>query len=74
MGSFITKDKDVSYLLNNYFSSAFILEDIQNILEPIQIFQGAMDTEGLLISLITPKLVAKKLEKLKMSRFRWYTP
>ena len=55
----ITKDKDVSCLLNNYFSSVLTLEDIQNIPESIQIFKGYMDTEGLLISLLTPELVAK---------------
>ena len=38
---------------------------IQNIPEPIRIFKGDVDTEGLLISLITPELVEKKLEKFE---------
>ena len=67
-GSLITKDKDVSCLLNNYFSSVFTLEDIQNILEPMRIFKGDIDTERLLISLITPELVEKKLEKLNVNK------
>ena len=65
LGSLITKDKDVSCLLNNYFSSVFTLEDIQNIPEPIRIFKGDIDTEGLLISLITPELVEKKIRKIE---------
>jgi len=68
LGNIITKDKDVSCLLNNYFSSVFTLEDIHNIPEPIMIFKGDMDTEGLLKSLITPELVAKKLEKLNVNK------
>ena len=59
LGSLITKDKDVSCLLINYVSSVFTLEDIQNIPEPIRIFRGNIDTEGLLISLIIPDLVEK---------------
>ena len=57
-----TKDK-ISCLLNNYFSSVFTLEDIQSIPEPTRIFKGDIDTEGLLISLITSELVEKKFEK-----------
>ena len=64
----ITKDKDVSCLLNNYFSSVITLEDIQNIPKPIQIFKGDMDTEGLLISLITPELLGKQLDKLNVNK------
>ena len=45
LGSLITKYKDVSCLLNNYFGSVFTLEDIQTIPEPIQIFKNDMDTE-----------------------------
>ena len=33
LGSLITKDKDVTCLLNNYFGSVFTFEDIQNIPE-----------------------------------------
>ena len=68
MGSLITKDIDVSCLLNNYFSSVFTLEDIQNIPEPIRIFKCDIDTEGLLINLITPELVEQKLEKLNVNK------
>ena len=66
MKSLITKD--VSCLLNNYFSSVFTLEGIQNIPKPIRIFKGDIDTEGLLISLITSELVEKKLEKLNVNK------
>ena len=59
LGSPITRDKDVSCLLNNNFSLVFTSEDIQNISEPIRIFKSDIDTEGLLISLITPVLVQK---------------
>ena len=75
MGSLITKDKDVSCLLNNYFSSVFTLQDIQNIPEPIRIFKGDTDTERLLISLIKPEQEQKKLEKLNVNKcpgFGWY--
>ena len=63
-----TKDKDVSCLLNNYFSSVFTLEDIQNISERIRILKGDTDAEGLLISLITPELVENKLEKFNVNK------
>ena len=68
LGSLVTKDKGVFCLLNNYFSSVFTLEDIQDIPEPIKHFKGDMDTEGLLISLTTPELVANKLEKLNANK------
>ena len=68
MSSLITKDKDVSCLLNDYFGLVFTLEDIQNIPEPSMIFKGDINTEGLLISLITPEQVAKKLEKFNVNK------
>ena len=68
LSSLITRAKDVSSLLNNCFSSVFTLEDIQDIPEPIKHFKGDMDTEGLLISLTTPELVANKLEKLNANK------
>src|SRR6266496_3704942 len=63
-----TKNKDAAYLLNNYFSSVFTLENIQNIPEPIRIFKGDIVTEGLYLTLITPELVEKKLEKLNVNK------
>ena len=40
------------------------MEDIQNIPEPIRILKGDIDTEGLLISIITLELVEKKIRKI----------
>ena len=68
MGNLITKNKDAAYLLNNYFSSVFTLENIQIIPEPIRIFKGDFVTEGLYLTHITPELVEKKLEKLNVNK------
>jgi hypothetical protein len=68
IGNIITNDRDAACLLNDYFSSVFTMEDIHNIPEPIRIFKGDINTEGLLCGIITPELVEKKLEKLNVNK------
>ena len=68
LGNLIIKNNDAACLLNNYFSSVFTMEDIHNIPEPIKMFKGDINTEGLLFSFITPELVEKKLDKLNVNK------
>jgi len=67
-GTIVTQDLDAAQLLNNYFSTVFTKEDIQNIPEPVVIFKGDIAIEGLLSMQITSELVEKKLENINVNK------
>ena len=64
----VEDDGEAANLLNDYISSVFTKENINNIPEPIKCFQGIVVDEGLLSIHITSKLVEKKLEQLKVDK------
>jgi hypothetical protein len=64
----VEDDGEAANLLNDYFSSVFTKEDCNNIPEPILVFLGKIETEGLLTIQITREAVEKKLEQLKVDK------
>lgn len=67
-GQVINDEKQAANLLNEYFSSVFTNENYNNAPVPKQIFQGNIQTEGLLDVEITEEMVANKLEKLDVNK------
>ena len=67
-GKVINDDRLAANLLNEYFSSVFTKENYNNAPVPKQIFQGNIQTEGLLFIEITEEMVANKLEKLDVNK------
>jgi hypothetical protein len=67
-GKVINDDRQGANLLNEYFSSVFTQEDYTNQPVPKQIFQGNIQTEGLLGIEINMEMVANKLEKLDVNK------
>jgi ribonucleases P/MRP protein subunit RPP40 len=67
-GTIVEDDGEAANLLNDYFSSVFTMENMNNIPEPIKFFQGIVTDEGLLSIHITSDLVERKLEKLKVDK------
>jgi ribonuclease P/MRP protein subunit RPP40 len=67
-GEIINEDRLAANLLNQYFSSVFTKENFTNAPLPKQIFQGNMQSEGLLSIEITEEIVANKLEKLDVNK------
>ena len=67
-GKVINDDRLAANLLNEYFSSVFTKENYTNAPVPKQIFQGNIQTEGLLDIEITEEMVANKLEKLDVNK------
>ena len=67
-GEIIKDDRLAANLLNEYFSSVFTKENYTNAPLPKQIFQGNMQSDGLLGIEITEVMVANKLEKLDVNK------
>lgn len=67
-GEIINDDRLAANLLNEYFSSVFTKENYTNAPLPKQIFQGNMQSDGLLGIEITEVMVANKLEKLDVNK------
>lgn len=67
-GKVITDDRLGANLLNEYFSSVFTKEDYRNQPVPKQIFQGNIQTDGLLCIEINEEMVANKLEKIDVNK------
>ena len=67
-GEVINDDRLAANLLNEYFSSVFTKENYTNAPFPKQIFQGNMQSEGLLSLEIMEEMVANKLEKLDVNK------
>lgn len=63
-GETVTDDSKASEMLNNFFSSVFTQEIIDNLPEPRKIFQGNVGDELNRIEL-SPEIVLKKLMNLK---------
>jgi len=68
LGKDIADDEEAANLLNKYFSSVFTKEDCSNIPEPIKVFKGKLDTEGLLQINITREMVEHKLKLLNTNK------
>ena len=59
LGNIVTDNRESASLLNNYFITVFTRKDVFNIPEPIQIFEGDINIEGLLLTHVTSELVFK---------------
>jgi hypothetical protein len=68
IGKVVTDDKEAANMLNEYFSSVFTIEDCSNIPEPVKVFEGKIETEGLLELKITREMVENKLENLNVNK------
>jgi ribonuclease P/MRP protein subunit RPP40 len=68
LGKVIEDDQETANLLNNYFSSVFTIEDCGNIPEPLKVFKGKFEEEGLMNIKITSELVENKLKSLKVDK------
>jgi hypothetical protein len=68
LGNVVTTSRGAADLLNNYFGTVFTQEDIQSIPEPIMIFKGDIEREGLLSTQITSEIVENKLAKLNVNK------
>ena len=67
-GENIVDDEVSANLLNDYFSSVFTLENTTNIQDPIVMFKGNLEIEGLLNIEITSDDVFKKLAEIKINK------
>jgi ribonucleases P/MRP protein subunit RPP40 len=68
VGKVIEEDEETANLLNCYFSSVFTIEDCSNVPEPLKVFKGKMEEEGLTEIKITSELVENKLTFLKVDK------
>ena len=67
-GKTITDDKEAASVLNEYFSSTFTIENMNNIPKPLQVFKGNLKKRDYLDITITEEMVMKKLEKLNTNK------
>ena len=67
-GNVITNDIDQANLLNEYFGSVYTIEDLSRIPEPLEMFEGKLDEEGLVDIDITEEMVERKLSKLNPNK------
>lgn len=64
-GELVQEPDRAADILNNYFSSVFVDENLSNIPKPIEMFSG---TEGLSSVLITESVVLDKLKRINVSK------
>ena len=67
-GNIITDDKQTADLLNKYFVSVFTKEDLTNIPEPVKIFVGGSNNEGINKIEISEEMVYNKLTEINVNK------
>jgi hypothetical protein len=67
-GDLVVEDGEAANLLNTYFSSVFTVENTEEMQEPLLLFQGKLEADGLIDLKINSMLVERKLQSLKVDK------
>ena len=67
-GDLVVEDSEAANLLNTYFSSVFTVENTEEMQEPLLLFQGKLEADGLIDLKINSMLVERKLQSLKVDK------